>query len=168
MKAAFVAISIAFIALRGADAQRLTRVGVGASASATFDSRELNGLGVGGSRLVASTGAMAVGFVAGGFLGYRALPHCGGCEDPGLEQMVYGAFVGGAIGAAIGAAAPDLRSACTFEERFSRSLVGSGVAAAGIFILSGGLHESQLLLIPAGSVAGALGSLGRCWKPRSD
>ena len=156
--------AVTSIAISGAGAQRISRAGIDGFGPARVDVQ--NGLGVGGTRLFASVGGLALGMVAGGVIGYRILPHCGGCEDPGLEQLVYGALAGGAIGAAFGASLPDLDSVCTFQQRVTRSLIGAGGAAAGAVILSGGLNEIHLLAVPAVSVAGALGALGRCWKSR--
>jgi hypothetical protein len=135
----------------------------GKTDSGRVDEHALRGLGVGGARLAASVGGLVAGMFVGGTAGYRMLPHCDGCEDPGLDQMIYGAFVGGAIGAALGAAAPTLRSSCSFDERFARSIVGAGAGMAGAFLL-GGRSGTSLIIVPVSSVAGALGSLGRCWK----
>ena len=120
----------------------------------------------GAIRLVSSVGIAGLGIIAGGFLGYHLIPHCTGCEDPGLDAIVYGSFIGSAIGAAFGAARPDLYSVCPFRRRFQRTLLGASAGAAAMFILGGGLskNESSLILVPAGSVGGALASLGRCWK----
>ena len=120
----------------------------------------------GAIRLISSVGVAGLGIIAGGFLGYHLIPHCTGCEDPGLDAIVYGSFIGSAIGAAFGAARPDLYSICPFKERLERTVIGAGVGAAAMFILGGGLsrNESSLILVPVGSVGGALASLGRCWK----
>lgn len=117
-------------------------------------------------RLVSSLGGAGLGIIAGGFLGYQLLPHCTGCEDPGLEALVYGSFVGAAIGAAFGAANPNLGSACPFKTRFQRTLLGAGAGAAAMFIVGGGLSQngSALILVPAGAIGGSLAALGRCWK----
>jgi hypothetical protein len=120
----------------------------------------------GAIRLVSSVGGAGLGIIAGGFLGYHLIPHCTGCEDPGLDAIVYGSFIGSAIGAAFGAARPDLYSVCPFKARFQRTLLGAGAGAAAMFILGGGLsqNESSLILVPVGSIGGSLASLGRCWK----
>jgi hypothetical protein len=118
--------------------------------------------------LTAVSGALA-GIVVGGTAGYRLLPHhdCG-CDDPGLDELVYGALVGSSIGAALGAAAPGLGSVCFFRERIGRTLLGAGAAGTFGFIVGGGLSKSgaSLITVPIFSVGGALGSLGRCWKVR--
>jgi len=116
-------------------------------------------------RLLTATGGALVGIVAGGTAGYQLIPHhdCG-CDDPGLDELIWGAVVGSSIGAALGAAVPHLGSVCSFNERIKRTLIG-GVAggalgfAAGIFSGS----EAILFTVPAFSVGEALGSLGRCW-----
>ena len=159
-----MALTLASITASNAAAQRMSPDRFGKSDNGRVDVHAARGLGVGGARLAASLGGLVTGVFVGGAAGYRVLPHCTGCEDPGLNQMVYGAFVGGAIGAALGAAVPDLRSSCSFDERFARSLIGAGAGAAGAFFLGRGLSETALLVVPASSVAGALGSLGRCWK----
>lgn len=144
-------------------AQRMSPDRFGKSDSGRVDAHTPGGLGVGASRLAASVGGLAAGIFVGGAAGYRILPHCTGCEDPGLDQMVYGAFIGGAIGAALGAAAPNLHSSCAFDERLARSIVGAGAGMAGAFFI-GGLSATSLIVVPVSSVAGALGSLGKCWK----
>jgi hypothetical protein len=120
----------------------------------------------GAARLGGAVGGLLIGTVVGGYAGYQVLPHCGGCEDPGLDQMVYGAFIGGAAGAAIGAALPRLGSSCSREKRLQRTTLGAAAGGLLGFLLGGGLDlsENSLILVPAGSVAGALGALGRCWK----
>src|SRR5687768_8951586 len=120
----------------------------------------------GAARLGGAVGGLLVGTVVGGYAGYQILPHCGGCEDPGLEQMVYGAFIGQAAGAAIGAALPRLGSSCSRQQRLQRSAIGAAAGGLLGFLLGGGLDlsENSLILVPVGSVAGALGALGRCWK----
>ena len=120
----------------------------------------------GAIRLVSSVGAAGLGIIAGGFLGYHLLPHCTGCEDPGLDAIVYGSFAGAAIGAAFGAARPNLESICDFKTRFRRTLLGAGAGAGAMFILGGGLskNETSLFLVPAGGIGGSLAALGRCWK----
>lgn len=152
------------IGASNAAAQRTSPDRFWKSDSGSVDVHTARGLGVGGARLATAFGGLAAGIFVGGAAGYRVLPHCNGCEDPGLDQMIYGAFVGGAIGAALGAAAPDLRSLCSFDERFARSLIGAGAGMAGAFFLGRGLNETALLVVPASGVVGALGSLGRCWK----
>ena len=115
---------------------------------------------------MSSLGGAGLGVIAGGFLGYQLLPHCTGCEDPGLEAIIYGSFAGSAIGAAFGAAFPNLGSVCDFKGRIRRTLLGAGAGAAVMFILGGGLsqNESSLILVPAGAIGGSLAALGRCWK----
>jgi hypothetical protein len=118
----------------------------------------------GAIRLVSSVGAAGLGIVGGGLLGYHILPHCTGCEDPGLDSIIYGSFVGAAIGAAFGAARPDLRSVCRqFKARFQRTLIGAGAGAGAMFLVSG-RNETSLFLVPVGAIGGSLAGLGRCWK----
>ena len=120
----------------------------------------------GAIRLASSVGAAGVGVIAGAFLGYHMLPHCTGCEDPGLEAIIYGSFVGATIGAALGAAGPNLGSVCRFRTRIRRTLLGAGAGAGAMFILGGGLSQSEtsVFLVPVGAIGGSLASLGRCWK----
>jgi hypothetical protein len=61
-------------------------------------------------RFVSSTGIAFVGVLVGGIAGGQLPPHDCGCDDPGLDEVVYGALVGATIGAAIGAAYPNMRS----------------------------------------------------------
>jgi hypothetical protein len=158
-----LALTLASITAGNASAQRLSPERFGKSDVGRVDAQAVRALGVGGARLAASVGGLVGGMFLGGAAGYRVLPHCNGCEDPGLDAMIYGAFVGGAIGAALGAAGPTLRSSCSFDERFARTIVGAGAGMAGAFLL-GGRSGTSLIIVPVSSVAGALGSLGRCWK----
>jgi hypothetical protein len=125
-----------------------------------------NSSNAGAIRLLSSVGGAAVGILVGGVLGYHLIPHCTGCEDPGLEAIVYGSFIGSAIGAAFGASGPNFRSVCDRSTRFRRSLIGASAGAAAMFILGGGLsqHEASLILTPVGSIGGSLVGLGPCWK----
>ena len=120
----------------------------------------------GATRLGASAGGLLAGAIVGGFVGYNVLPHTCNCDDPGLDQIIYGALAGGALGAAFGAAYPRLQSKCTLQERFRRSLIGAGIGAAAGLLLSG-RSEAILMLGPAGSVGGALVGLGHCWNSAS-
>ncbi|MEO8193642.1 MAG: hypothetical protein ABI681_07310 [Gemmatimonadales bacterium] len=118
-------------------------------------------------RLVSGLAGTLVGFVVGGFVGYRVLPHdCGGCDDPGLDAIVYGALVGTWVGAAAGVAMPGLGSVCSFNERVGRALLGAGAGGALGFLIGGGFGMSgtSLILVPLFSIGGAVGSIGRCWK----
>jgi hypothetical protein len=121
-------------------------------------------------RLVTSVAGMAAGFFVGGVVGYALLPHdCGGCDDPGLDAIIYGAFVGIPVGAALGAAAPNLGSVCSFSERIGRTLLGAGAGGAVGFLVGMVSTEGAILItVPIFSVGGALGSLGRCWKAEAE
>lgn len=116
-------------------------------------------------RLATAIGGTFVGFVVGGTVGYRVLSHdCGGCDDPGLDAIIYGALVGTPIGAALGAAAPQLGSVCSFNQRIGRTLLGA-VAGGAVGFVAGAITEGAVLItFPVFSIGGALGSLGRCWK----
>jgi hypothetical protein len=131
-------------------------------------------LGQGGNtraiRLLTAVGGTFVGFVVGATVGYRVLPHdCGGCDDPGLDAIIYGALVGIPVGAALGAAAPNLGSVCSFSQRVGRTLLGAGAGGAVGFLVGMVSTEGAMLItFPTFSVAGALGSLGRCWKAEAE
>lgn len=113
-------------------------------------------------RAAGGTAGWFLGAIAGGYVGYHTLPHhnCG-CDDPGLTETVYGAFVGGAIGAGWGAAAPILSSECSSGTRFGRSLLGSA-AGTGIGLLAIRPSGTQLLAVPILSISGAVLAQGRC------
>jgi hypothetical protein len=115
-------------------------------------------------RLLTAAGGTVVGFFVGATVGYQVLSHdCGGCDDPGLDAIIYGALVGIPVGAALGAAAPRLGSVCSFGERSGRALLGA-VAGGAVGLLAGAATEGAVLItLPVFSLAGALGSLGRCW-----
>jgi hypothetical protein len=117
----------------------------------------------GGARLFTSVSGVVVGAVAGAVIGYRVLPHECGCDDPGLDAIVYGGLAGMTIGAALGAAAPNLGSVCSFETRLGRSLLGAVLFAGAAYVASGE-GEAILMAIPVGAVGGSLAALGRCWK----
>lgn len=108
----------------------------------------------------------AGGLLAGAFVGGYVGAHTGGtcsCDDPGLEELLFGVLSGVVVGTPLGAAAPDLGSVCTFAERFGRSLVGS--AAGGLVgLLATRGAGNGILLLPAFSLGGGLATLGRCWK----
>lgn len=116
------------------------------------------------SRVLLSVGGAAIGTFAGGYIGYHVLSHdCGGCDDPGLEAIILGAFAGMTVGAALGAAGPG-DSVCSFDRRFARSLAGAGIAAGGAFFVAG--INGSIITVPAGAIGGSLAALGRCWKSR--
>ena len=119
----------------------------------------------GGLRVLTALGGVFFGAIGGGYVGYNVLPHNCRCDDPGLDEMISGAFVGMAIGAAIGASGPDLGSVCSFERGLMRSLAGAGLAAGAAYLVAGGSgNEGTLLAVPAGAIGGSLAALGRCWK----
>jgi hypothetical protein len=116
-------------------------------------------------RLLTAAGGTAVGFVVGGTVGYQVGSHdCGGCDDPGLDAFIYGALVGIPVGAALGAAAPRLGSVCPFSERAGRALLGAFAGGAVGLVAGFATEGAGGITIPVFSIAGALGSLGRCWK----
>ena len=101
------------------------------------------------------------GAVAGGFVGYRVLPHSAcSCDDPGLTEALTGAVVFGAVGAALGAAVPLLESQCSFGTRVARSLIGS-VVGTGLGFLAQP-QESRAVAIPILSITGASLAEWRC------
>ena len=118
-------------------------------------------------RFFGALGGSVLGAIGGGLLGYQILPHDCGCDDPGLDALIYGALAGSAIGASFGAAAPDLRSVCSFDRRFKRSLIGYSIAAGVSYVLAGGAgSEGTIIAVPLGAIGGSLAALGECWKSR--
>lgn len=120
-------------------------------------------------RLATAVGGTLLGIVVGATAGYQLFPHDCNCDDPGLDQLVYGGLVGSSFGAALGAAIPRLGSVCSLNQRIGRTLAGATAGGVLAFLVAGGLFQSgsTLIAIPVLSVAGALGSLGRCWKTAS-
>ena len=118
-----------------------------------------------GLRVLTTFGGVFFGAVTGGYIGYNVLPHNCACDDPGLDEMIYGAFTGMIIGGAIGASAPDLGSVCTLDKRLARSLAGAALIAGAAYVVAGGHgNGGTLIAVPAGAVAGSLAGLGKCWK----
>jgi hypothetical protein len=165
----FVAVALGSVLLaQAAHAQRIdyrSRAGVSRPAPSIAASQSDDNTTT--IRLASSVGGLLAGVVAGGFAGYNLLPHTCECDDPGLDQLIYGAVVGGAVGAAFGAAYPSLGSVCTFEQRFKRSIVGAGAGALLALVATVGSSSGDAIIFvaPVASVGGALGALGRCWKP---
>ena len=158
-----VACSV-FLVSSTLEAQREESVGPHARADSSFVPRKTTPA----VRLFTATSGVLVGTIAGGFVGYHVLPHECGCDDPGLDAIVYGAFFGMTVGAALGAAAPDLHSVCSFDKRFARSLAGAGITAIGAYLVAGGRgNGGTLLAIPLGAIGGSLAGLGRCWNSGS-
>lgn len=141
-------------------AQRADTVGVRARADTMIGPRR----NAGATRLFGSVGGSLLGLVAGAYIGSQLPAHDCGCDDPGLDELIYGGLAGITLGAALGAAAPDLRSVCSFKTRVGRSLIGSTLFAVGAFVISGVRDEAILIAVPAGAVGGSLAALGRCWK----
>jgi hypothetical protein len=113
-----------------------------------------------GRAAIASLGWIA-GAIAGGYVGYSIGSHdCNGCDDPGLDQFIHGALVGGAPVAALGAAAPDFDGPCSFETRIGRSLLGSIVGTAIGFLAHS--SSSKLVAVPLLSIGGATLAEWRC------
>jgi hypothetical protein len=144
------------------DAQYAVKSGVSLERKATEPARSLSASRLSSqasfpvlARRTAAGGAgWFLGAVAGGYVGYHVLSHdCGGCDDPGIDAIIQGGFVGGAIGAGLGAAAPILSSKCSFATRFGRSLLGSAAGSAiGLLFRP---SSSTLLAVPILSVSGA-------------
>jgi hypothetical protein len=106
-----------------------------------------------------------IGIIAGAFVGAHVPAHDCQCDDPGLDEFVYGAFAGSVAGAALGASVADLGSVCAFDTRFTRSLVGSAVTATAAYFVAGGRGSGgTLIAVPVGAIGGSLAGLGRCWK----
>ena len=115
-------------------------------------------------RLGASAAGAVVGLFAGAYIGGQSGGNCG-CDDPGLAEAIYGGLAGVTLGAALGAAAPNLRSVCSFGTRFGRSLLGAGLGTiGGLFIGLGG--GQALVTVPIGAAVGSIAALGRCWNSR--
>lgn len=162
---------LASLAIARADAQFVATHNVGArfgAAPITIQSTRGARLGPQGNPLPhvalrTASGAMGwvAGAIAGGFVGYRVLPHspCS-CDDPGLTEALTGAVVFGAVGAALGAAAPLLESQCSFGTRVGRSLIGS-VVGTGLGFLARP-QSAQALAIPVLSISGASLAEWRC------
>jgi hypothetical protein len=158
-----VALSAQSISVNAA-AQRadsIDRRGVHRDTATTY--RNVSGL-----RLISSAGGAFIGLFAGGFVGAQVPAHNCGCDDPGLEEVVYGALVGATIGAAIGTALPNMRSICSTNARFGKALLGAAIGASAGFVVGGGLGKdgTALLLTPAGAIGGSLFALGQCWRSR--
>ena len=161
MRVIFLVVASICIWTSGAAAQRDEAFGVRTRTDTTIAASHSGG----GLRVFTTFGGVLVGAVAGGYVGYNVLPHNCACDDPGLDEMIYGAFAGMAIGAAIGASAPDLGSRCSFEKRFVRSLAGAGLAAGAAYFVAGGHgNGGTVFAVPAGAIGGSLAALGRCWK----
>ena len=106
-----------------------------------------------------------LGIVAGALVGSQLPPHDCQCDDPGLDEFVFGAFAGSVAGAALGASLPDLGSVCAFGDRFTRSLPGAAATATAAYFVSGGRRSGgPLIAVPVGAIGGSLAGLGRCWK----
>jgi hypothetical protein len=111
------------------------------------------------------------GMLLGGFAGHELKGEdCDrNCREFKAEGLLAGAAIGGVIGGALGAAFLNLRSVCSFDRRLLRTLAGSAVGASAVFAASGGLEKRKghsAFFIPIGSIGGALGTLGPCWKSR--
>jgi len=150
-----------FAASSALEAQRDESVGPRSRADSSFVQRKT----MPAARALGAAGGVFLGAIAGGFVGYNVLPHECGCDDPGLDALIYGGLAGMTVGAALGASLPDLHSVCSFEKRLGRSLAGAGIAAIGSFLLAGN-GESVIIAVPLGAIGGSLAGLGRCWNSR--
>lgn len=93
------------------------------------------------------------GAVAGAYIG-NAIPRdpCS-CDDPGLNEVVTGMAIGGALGAALVASAPKLNSRCSFVNRLGLALLGSAVGSGlGMIQFTDG---SRVLTVPVFSIIGS-------------
>ena len=145
-------------------AQRDETVGVRAQTDTVVGPQKNPGV----ARAFMSVAGVTAGTFAGALVGYRILPHDCGCDDPGLDALIYGAFGGMVIGAALGASGPNLGSGCSFHKRFGRSLGGAALTAVAAYYVAGGRgNEGTLLAVPIGAVGGSLAGLGSCWRART-
>ena len=119
-------------------------------------------------RLATSTGGFVFGMVLGGYSGSQLIGKDYESDKPQVDALVIGGAIGGAIGAGLGAAFLDLRSNCTFDKRFLRSLIGAGIGTGALFVAGGGLDRGgkSVFYVPLGAIAGSLGTMGRCWRSR--
>lgn len=112
-------------------------------------------------RVVAATGAGAVGLFLGASLGASMEGPCS-CDDPGLEGAIIGGLSGIILGSSLGAAAPGLGSSCTLNERFARTLLGSVLGTVAGIVATEASH--QIVTLPLFAVGGSVASLGRCMR----
>ena len=153
----FASIAITLISASTLEAQRADNVGVKARADTTAPT---NGRVI--QRGLGSAGGAVLGLIGGVFIASQLPAHDCGCDDPGLAEAIYGGLAGVTLGAALGAAMPDLRSVCSFGGRFGRSILGGALGTVvGTFAA---VSAGNIVFIPAGSAAGSLAALGRCWK----
>jgi len=76
-----------------------------------------------------------------------------GCDDPGLKEALQGIVIGGAFGAGLGAAAPRLKSHCSFGNRFGLGLLGSAIGTGiGMIRFTDG---SRIITVPLFSITRA-------------
>lgn len=114
-------------------------------------------------RVVAATGAGAVGLFLGANLGARMEGPCS-CDDPGLEGAIFGGLGGMILGSSLGAAAPGFGSTCTLSERFGRTFLGSVLGTVAGIVATEASH--QIVTLPLFAVGGSVASLGRCMRTR--
>jgi hypothetical protein len=120
---------------------------------------------VGAIRFGSAVGGALLGAITGAYLGYNILPHDCGCDDPGLDALIWGGLGGITVGAAFGAAAANLGSQCDFGTRLKRTLLGAGLSGvAAYFVAGGSANEGTVIAVPAAAIGGSLAALGRCWK----
>jgi hypothetical protein len=98
----------------------------------------------------------AVGVAAGATAGV-ALPHADcSCDDPGLENAIYGAAIGSVVMSALLSAAPSLGNNCSFGKRLAAGVLGGAAGA-----LVGSMAGRSAGSIANGSVVyGYLGGSG--------
>ena len=144
------------------EAQRIDAVGARSRSNSLVIHRHAPAL-----RIAGSVGGAFLGAVAGGFVGANIPAHDCNCDDPGLDEVVFGGFAGLTLGAALGAAWPDINSVCSRGTRIERSLIGAAVAASVFYVVAGGRgNGGTLIAVPVGAIGGSLAGLGRCWKSR--
>ena len=123
----------------------------------------------GAIRFAGAVGGAALGVITGAYLGYNLLPRDCGCDDPGLDGLIWGGLTGITVGAAFGAAAANLGSECSFSARLKRTLLGAGVGGFTAYLFAGGsANEGTLIAVPAAAIGGSLASLGKCWRSIRD
>ena len=152
-----------------ADAQYVVKSGISLERPTTETAPSIHDSPVGSqasfSVLARRTAGASAGWflvaVIGAYVGYNVLSHdCNGCDDPGLDAILQGAVVGGAIGAGLGAAGPTLESGCSFGTRLGRGLLGSVTGTAIGFLVRP--SESKVVAVPLLSISGAALAEWRC------
>lgn len=104
-----------------------------------------------------------LGVVAGAYVASALPQHDCQCDDPGLDQALYGALIGSVVVSAAGAAHLSIRHSCSYVARFGRGLIGSLAGtviavAATVPVFS----PAAVVALPVGASAGAAFAIGDC------